>query len=37
MKKVGCKFNLIIYNMIIDVCGKGGVDLKKVFDIFEEM
>jgi pentatricopeptide repeat protein len=37
MKKVVCKPNFITYNMIIDTCGKGGVDLKKMLDIFDEI
>jgi pentatricopeptide repeat protein len=37
MKKAMCKPNLITYNTIIVAHGKGGVDLKQMLNIFEEM
>jgi len=37
MKKAVCKPNFITYNTIIVDRGKGGVDLKQMLDIFEEM
>jgi len=37
MKKIMCKLNLITYNTIIVAHGKGGVNLKKMLDIFDEM
>jgi pentatricopeptide repeat protein len=37
MKKVMCKPNFITYNTIIVARGKGGVNLKKMLDIFDEM
>jgi len=37
MKRSCAKPNFITYNMITVARGKGGVDLKKMLDIFDEM
>ncbi|PRQ45179.1 putative Smr domain, tetratricopeptide-like helical domain-containing protein [Rosa chinensis] len=37
MKDSGLKPNLVTYNAVIDACGKGGVEFKKVVEIFNEM
>ncbi|KAG8663610.1 pentatricopeptide repeat-containing protein At2g31400, chloroplastic [Manihot esculenta] len=37
LKAYGLKPNLVTYNAVIDACGKGGVEFKKVVEIFDEM
>ncbi|XVF32914.1 hypothetical protein REPUB_Repub17cG0123900 [Reevesia pubescens] len=37
MKNYGLKPNLVTYNAVIDACGKGGVEFKRVVEIFDEM
>ncbi|KAL6225703.1 hypothetical protein ACLB2K_004552 [Fragaria x ananassa] len=37
MKDSGVKPNLVTYNAVIDACGKGGMEFKKVVEIFDEM
>ncbi|CAN6572621.1 hypothetical protein ACFX13_048141 [Malus domestica] len=37
MKDAGLKPNLVTYNAVIDACGKGGVEFKRVVEIFNEM
>ncbi|KAF7818128.1 pentatricopeptide repeat-containing protein [Senna tora] len=37
MKHSGLKPNLVTYNAVIDASGKGGVEFKKVLEIFHEM
>lgn len=37
MKDSGLKPNLVTYNAVIDACGKGGVEFKRVVEIFNEM
>ncbi|KAE8681658.1 hypothetical protein F3Y22_tig00111311pilonHSYRG00247 [Hibiscus syriacus] len=37
MKNYGLRPNLVTYNVVIDACTKGGVDFKRVVEIFDKM